>query len=169
MTNICIRTKRQAFRKACLFLISNIDIKKLKDFAEARFKANKGVIVVTDKTVDSEFFVNVKQTGLKDKEYETSSTHFVVETTMRFAALPLNQSMTNKPLNYVDKCDELDDEDAEADNGFLIVRYDGEKYKYGRAVTGLQTIANGKTVDFKNIQIMFVGCFFWMELFLNIF
>ena len=73
---------------------------------------------------------------------------------MRFASLPFNQSMTNKPLPYVVKCDEFDDEDIEADKGNLIIRYDGEKYKYGRAVTGLQTLSDGKTVDFKNIQIM---------------
>ena len=147
--------KKKSFNYMCCdYDLLEDDIKKLKDFAEARFKANKGVIVVTNKTVDSEFFVNVKQSGLKDKEYETSSTHFVVETTMRFAALPLNQSMTNKPLPYVSKCDELDDEDSEADNGYLIVRYDGERYKYGRAVTGLKAIADGKTLDMKKVQIV---------------
>ena len=83
--------KKQFNYMCCDYDLLEDDIKKLKDFAEERFKANKGVIVVTNKTVDSEFFVNVKQSGLKDKEYETSSTNFVVETTMRFAALPLNQ------------------------------------------------------------------------------
>ena len=146
--------KKQFNYMCCDYDLTEEEIKSLKDFAIERFDANKGVIIVTDKTVDSEFFVNVKETGLQDKEYTTSSTHFAVETTMRFASLPLSQSMTNKPLPYVVKCDELEDEDVEADNGFLVVRYDGEKYKYGRAVTGLQTITDGKTVDMKNVQIM---------------
>ena len=147
--------KKKPFNYMCCdYDILDEDIKKLKDFATERFEANKGVIVVTNKTVDSEFFVNVKQTGLEDKEYTTSPTHFVVETTMRFASLPLNQSMTNKALPYITKCDELDDEDGEANKGNLIIRYDGERYKYGRAVTGLQTVADGKTADMKNVQIV---------------
>ena len=147
--------KKKAINYMCCdFDLTEEEIKLLKDFAVERFNANKGVLIVTDKTVDNEFFINVKETGLEDKEYTTSSTHFVVETTMRFASLPFNQSMTNKPLPYVKKCDEFDDEDEEANKGNLIIRYDGEKYKYGRAVTGLQTIADDKTVDMKNIQIM---------------
>ena len=147
--------KKKPFNYMCCYYdILEDDIKKLKDFATERFEANKGVIIVTNKTVDSEFFVNVKQTGLEDKEYTTSPTHFVVETTMRFASLPFNQSMTNKPLPFVKKCDELEDEDGEANRGNLIIRYDGERYKYGRAVTGLQTVADGKTADMKNVQIV---------------
>ena len=146
--------KKQFNYMCCDFDLLSDDLNDLKDFAEERFKSNKGVIVVTNKSVDSEFFVNVKQTGLKDKEYETSSTHFVVETTMRFASLPLNQSMTNKALPYVSKCDEFEDEDIEADKGFLIVRYDGERYKYGRAVTGLQAVPDNKTLDMKKVQIV---------------
>ena len=147
--------KKKPFNYMCCdYDILEDDIKKLKDFTTERFEANKGVIIVTNKTVDSEFFVNVKQTGLEDKEYTTSPTHFVVETTMRFASLPFNQSMTNKPLPFVKKCDELEDEDGEANRGNLIIRYDGERYKYGRAVTGLQTVADGKTADMKNVQIV---------------
>ena len=139
---------------ACDFELSEDDIKALKDFTIERFKKNRGVLVVTDKEIDSEFFINCKTSNIKDKEYETNSVHFAVETAMRFSALPFNQSMTNKPLPYITAADEFDNEDVEAEKGNFIVRFDGENYKYGRAVTGLQTLSDGKTLDMKNVQVM---------------
>ena len=59
--------KKQFNYMCCDFDLLSGDLDDLKDFAQDRFKANKGVIIVTNKSVDSEFFVNVKQSGLKDK------------------------------------------------------------------------------------------------------
>ena len=67
---------------------------------------------------------------------------------------PLTISATYAPLNELDDCTRVEDEDAAVNKGEFIVIYDGEKVKTSRAVNSFVTTVQGKGDSYKKIKIV---------------
>lgn len=71
-----------------------------------------------------------------------------------FAGLTLDRSATYYNLTDISAADTPDDPDARIDAGELIVVYDGDSYKLGRAVNSLTTFTGDKRSDMSKIKIV---------------
>lgn len=126
-------------------------IKEQRDQKKKTFKA-----ILSKNAADHEGIINFTTDSIQTTI--TGKTHTAAEYCARmagiFAALPLDQSGTYYNLADVSDAATPADPDARIDAGELIVVFDGEKHKVGRAVNSLTTYTETKTKDLSKIKIV---------------
>lgn len=133
----------------------------VKEFLQcAAEKGKKAKAVLPQCAADDEHVVNFSTssvTALWD-DSEEPATYTAAEYCCRIAGilagLPLTRSCTYYELDEVVDCTLSDDADADVDAGKLVIIFDGEKYKLGRGITSLVTVAEEKSEDLKKIKIV---------------
>lgn len=135
--------------------LSEEDITKLKAFKELRVKNNMDLqIILAGKEVDDKYFINYASTGLKINNVAMTPERLTIKAAFIFSALPANKSATYFVLDDVTAVDEIEDEDAAADQGKLIILFDGEKFKFGRAVNSMTTLGTEDKPSMKKIKVV---------------
>lgn len=101
-------------------------------------------------------FGNEKVTVLNDQDEVTeySAQEYCCRLAGVLAAIPLTQSSTYYELPEIVDTTTFEDPDKEADEGKLIIIYDGDAFKIGRGVTSLITISDNHPKDFKKIKVL---------------
>lgn len=101
-------------------------------------------------------FGNEKVTVLndKDKVTEYSAQEYCCRLAGVLASIPLTQASTYYELPEIVDTTTFEDPDKEADEGKLIIIYDGDAFKIGRGVTSLTTISDNHPNDFKKIKVL---------------
>ena len=101
-------------------------------------------------------FGNEKVSVLNDQDEVTeySAQEYCCRLAGVLAAIPLTQSSTYYELPEIVDTPTFEDPDKEADEGRLIIIYDGDAFKIGRGVTSLITVSDNHPKDFKKIKVL---------------
>lgn len=112
--------------------------------------------VLANTAADDEGVINFCSENIKVKDRTTaySAQEYTAKVAGCLAGLPLDRSATYYILSDVESFTESTDPDDDADAGKLILLNDGENIKFGRAVTSLTTVSDGKSKDLKKIKII---------------
>lgn len=105
---------------------------------------------------DSEAVINYATEKVVVGENEYTTEEYCSRVAGIIAGTPLSMSATYAALPEATDCTRLtkDERDAAVDAGKLIVFWDGEKVKVGRAVNSLTTISQEKNEQFQKIAIV---------------
>lgn len=128
------------------------DVTAIVTWIEAQRGKGKFFKAVVSATTapDSEGIVNFQGGNIKSSLFGDSTVtapgKYCVRIAGILAGLSLEQSATYYVLDDIVSADESADPDGDVDDGKLIVVYDGEKYKLGRAVTSLTTLTDTSPV-----------------------
>ena len=130
----------------------------IKTWAKKRREAGKKVkVLIAGFDADYEAIINLgnsKVSVVWDEEVvEYTGQEYCCRLAGVMAAVPLTQSSTYYDLDEIVDTDTFEDPDSEADEGRLIIIYDGEVYKIGRGVTSLTTVSEQHPAPFKKIKV----------------
>ena len=112
--------------------------------------------VLPNVTADTEGVINYTTSAVYVDSAVYTTEQYCARIAGILAGTPLEISATYAPLVEATDCTRLSksDMDAAVDAGKLIVWFDGEKVKVGRAVNSLTTLTDAKNTQFQKIKIV---------------
>lgn len=125
-------------------------IKEQRDNNKKTFKA-----ILPECNADHEGIINFTTGGITTadgKKYNANE--YCARIAGALAGLSLARSFTYYKLNDIITADVPDNPDERIDSGELIIIFDGDEYKIGRAVNSLTTFVTDKGDDFSKIKIV---------------
>lgn len=132
----------------------------IKSWLKKRRDAGKKVkVLLAGYDADYEAMINFGNESVsvlndKDEVVEYSAQEYCCRLAGVLASISLTQSSTYYELPEVVDATAFEDPDKEADEGKLIIIYDGDAYKIGRGVTSLTTVSDNHPKDFKKIKVL---------------
>ncbi len=126
-------------------------IKEQRDQYKKTFKA-----ILPNIKADHEGIINFTTGGIVSSfsQQTLTAAQYCPRIAGVLAGLTLDRSATYYKLTDISAADTPDDPDARIDAGELIVVYDGDSYKLGRAVNSLTTFTGDKRADLAKIKIV---------------